>query len=95
MVIDDKLLTKLEALSMLKIQEDKRAQREKEISEILTFAEILNGIDVSNVDATFNTLNSGTPLREDMIKKDSSSKMILKHAPKSEDSFFVVPKIIE
>ena len=53
------------------------------------------------VQTSYNTRNGvhlegGTPLREDVAVQDLElSNHILKHAPKSEDGYFVVPKIIE
>ncbi|MFY9094505.1 aspartyl/glutamyl-tRNA amidotransferase subunit C, partial [Aliarcobacter butzleri] len=41
-------------------------------------------------------IEGGTPLREDTSKQDLElSNHILNHAPKSEDGYFIVPKIIE
>jgi aspartyl-tRNA(Asn)/glutamyl-tRNA(Gln) amidotransferase subunit C len=96
MQVDDALIAKLEKLSMLKVDEEKKESIKKELAEILNFVENLNDIDVSKVAATFTTLKGGTPLREDTPKKDETlSGAILNNAPRSEDNFFIVPKIIE
>ena len=93
MKIDDKLLAKLEKLSLIEV-EDKESLK-KDLSEILEFVDVLNEIDTSKIDATFNTLNAYTPLREDEPKNSEIYKEVLKHAPKSDGSYFIVPKIIE
>jgi len=96
MKLDDKLLQKLEKLSSLKIDDNKREESIKEISKIVDFVENLNQLDLSDKDASFSTIAGGTPFREDSPSNDPSIiKSILKHAPKSKDGFFVVPKIIE
>jgi len=96
MTIDDQLLDKLSKLSSLKIDDEKKEDLKRELGDIVSFVENLNEIDVSNVDATFTTIEGGTPLREDIPKQDLNiSKHILNHAPKSEDGYFIVPKIIE
>ena len=96
MQIDDRLLTRLEKLSMLKIAQDKREAIIKELSEFLGFAENLKELDTSDVDDKFAMDDVATITREDTPKCDSDiGDAILENAPRSEDHFFVVPKIIE
>ena len=94
MQIDDKLLTKLERLSSLNIEDSKKDALKSELSDIVNFVENLNSIDVEHIEATFTTLDGGTQLREDVIDSSNISDSILDSSPKREDSFFVVPKII-
>jgi len=90
MQVDDALLTRLEKLSYLKVSDDKR----EEI--IVGFVDNLSELNTDNVDAAFAMSDAATPLREDNIAGDPSiHEAILKHAPKSADDFFIVPKIIE
>jgi len=94
--IDKDLLSNLETLSALKIDEDKKDEIIKQLSEILEYVENLNELDTSNIDGYFSTLKGGTPLRDDnLIKNEEIAKDILKHAPNAEDDFFIVPAIIE
>ena len=96
MKIDDKLLTKLEKLSSLKISDEKRAETVKEIGQIVDFVENLSELDLDDKDDHFSTINGGTPFREDKPSVNPEViKDILTHAPKSQEGFFVVPKIIE
>ena len=96
MTLDNELLEKLEKLSSFKIDGSKREDILKELSTIVDFVENLNELNLDNEKASFTTLEGGTPFREDIPKKDSSTiKMVLANAPKQEDGFFVVPKIIE
>ncbi|MFV0482274.1 MAG: Asp-tRNA(Asn)/Glu-tRNA(Gln) amidotransferase subunit GatC [Campylobacteraceae bacterium] len=96
MKIDNKLLTKLETLSSLSIDEEKREKVIKQLSEILSFVENLNELDLKNNEATFTTVKGGTPYREDIPKNDSKIiQTIFKYSPKSGNNFFIVPKIIE
>ncbi|PHO10802.1 Asp-tRNA(Asn)/Glu-tRNA(Gln) amidotransferase GatCAB subunit C [Malaciobacter canalis] len=96
MTVDDKLIEKLAKLSSLEIDEQKKESLKSELGDIINFVENLNEIDVSNIDATFNTVEGGTPLREDISTQDlQRAKQIIENAPKSEDGYFIVPKIIE
>jgi len=94
--IDNTLLEKLEKLSMLKIEDEKKEELASQLTEILSYIENLNELDTDALNATFSTLSGGTPLREDMPKTNREvSQSIFKHAPNAEDDFFIVPKIIE
>lgn len=96
MEVDNALIDKLAKLSSLEIDESKKENLKSELGDIINFVENLNEIDVSHIEATFTTVEGGTPLREDVSKQDLDlSNHILNHAPKSEDGYFIVPKIIE
>nr|WP_315062311.1 Asp-tRNA(Asn)/Glu-tRNA(Gln) amidotransferase subunit GatC [uncultured Campylobacter sp.] len=95
MQIDDTLLTKLEKLSSLKVESDKRMEIEGQLSEILSFAGILDELDLSASQAVVSSREGGTPLREDVSVSSDVIETILKNAPMSSEHFFVVPKIIE
>ena len=94
--IDDTLLQKLEKLSALQIQNDKRESTIQEIAKIVDFVENLSELDLKDKDASFSTIDGGTPFREDVPSSNPEIiNVILEHAPKSSDGFFIVPKIIE
>lgn len=95
MQIDEKLLSKLEKLSALHIQEEKRSEVIQELSEIVNFVDKLNELDLGSLEVTVSTIKGGTPLRNDDIDGSDVIDGVLKCAPKSDDRFFIVPKIIE
>ena len=96
MTIDDTLINKLSKLSSLEVSVDKKENLKTELAEIVEFVENLNDIDVSHVDATFTTVEGGAMLRDDVaITNTELSNHIIDHAPKSENGYFIVPKIIE
>ena len=96
MQVDDALLSRLEKLSFLKVSEDKRQEIVSQLGEIVSFVDNLSELDTTGVDAAFSMSDAATPLREDTPKCDASiNDEIIKHAPKSADHFFIVPKIIE
>lgn len=94
MQIDEKLLNKLEHLSALKLNEDERKQVLVELEEILEFAENMDELDLSNLSDFVNIIGGYTPFREDVPVLDNSKDMILQNT-KSDNGYFVVPKIIE
>ncbi len=96
MQIDDALLSRLEKLSMLKIDDAHREEVISQLSEIVSFVDNLSTLDTAGVDDTFAMTEQSTLLREDSPACDTRiNDDILEHAPRSEDHFFIVPKIIE
>ncbi len=96
MQVDDALLSKLEKLSFLKISEDKRGEVVSQLSEIVSFVDNLSELNTDGIEGSFAMSDKGTYTREDIPFCDKKiNEDILKHAPQSEDNFFIVPKIIE
>jgi len=95
-IIDNTVLEKLEKLSMLKIEDEKKEELATQLTEILAYVENLAELNTDNLDASFSTLSGGTPLRDDVAHTNREvSQSIFAHAPNAENDFFIVPKIIE
>ena len=78
MKIDDALLQKLEKLSSLKISDEKREGVITQLSEIVSFVEILNELDLTHEEATFTTVAGGTPLREcNVVEMKKNGRVVL------------------
>lgn len=94
--IDDLLLGRLQNLASIEISPEKLESTKENLNEIVHFVENINKLDLEEIPASFNTIDSKLPMREDIVEiKPEIASSVLKHAPKSEDNFFVVPKIIE
>ena len=96
MQVDDILLSKLEKLSFLKIEENKREEIINQLSEIVSFVDNLSELNTDGIDDKFAMNNNATFTREDVAKCDTHiNDNLIKNAPNSADHFFIVPKIIE
>jgi len=94
--IDNTLLTKLEKLSHLRIDDSKKEEVMGQLTDILGYIDNLNELDTDALSASFSTLEGGTPLREDRPREANDiAANILRHAPQAKDDFFIVPAIIE
>jgi aspartyl-tRNA(Asn)/glutamyl-tRNA(Gln) amidotransferase subunit C len=94
-IIDDNVLNKLQRLSALNIADENKENMKSSLTDIVNFVENLNSIDISDVEATFSTIEGGTPLRDDIPSSSDVVETVLNNSPKSEETFFIVPKIIE
>ncbi len=96
MQVDDTLLSKLEHLSYLKVSDDKRAEIIAQMDKMIAFVDNLSELDTGHIDGSFAMSDASTRLREDTPFCDVRiNDDILNHAPRSEEHFFIVPKIIE
>jgi len=96
MQVNDKLLSKLEKLSFLKVSDDKREEIVNQLSEIVSFVDNLSELNTDGIDDNFAMNNAATFTREDVADCDREiNESIISHAPLSGDNFFIVPKIIE
>ncbi len=96
MQVDETLLKRLEKLSFITIADEKREEVIAQLGEIVGFVDNLSELDTEGVDDNFAMNDSATPLRADTPLCDQEIiNDILEHAPRSEENFFVVPKIIE
>ena len=96
MQIDNTLLTKLEKLSHLRIDDSKKEEVMGQLTDILGYIDNLNELNTDDLSASFSTLEGGTPLREDTPREANEvAKSILSNSPHAKDDFFIVPAIIE
>lgn len=93
MQINDKMLEKLEKLSALKIPQENRNEFKNQLEKIVNFVDILNELNLDAIEV--DIINEKTPLREDIPYQSNVINTVLKHAPKTHNKYFEVPKIIE
>ena len=92
MKIDDQLLSRLEKLGMIEIEEDKKEEIKAQLSEILGFVDNIATLDTQTLGSK---VELKTPMREDIPHDAQIQQDVLSHAPQSQDGYFIVPKIIE
>ncbi|KAA6506681.1 Asp-tRNA(Asn)/Glu-tRNA(Gln) amidotransferase subunit GatC [Helicobacter pylori] len=93
MQIDDKLLQRLEKLSMLEIKDEHKESVKGHLAEVLGFVENIFALETHDLKTDTHL---STPLREDKPKSQPNiAKEILSQNKHSQNHYFVVPKIIE
>ena len=66
-----------------------------ELNGILDWIEQLNEVDVSGIEPMASAVERALPFREDEVTDGDRRDDVLANAPKSEEGFFVVPKVVE
>ena len=82
-------------LARLAISEAQLPVYAESLSKILSFVEQLNEVNVDSVEAMTTPVPIKLPMREDVVSDGDIRDQVLANAPKSEDGFFVVPKVVE
>lgn len=95
MKIDKETLIKIAHLSRLEITEKDTDKMLKDMSSMLTFVEKLNEVNTDGVEPLTTMSHEINALREDVAKPDLNLQEVLQNAPKKDDHFFRVPKVLE
>lgn len=95
MTVDTKTVRKVARLARIAVPEERLEPLAKELNGILQWIEQLNEVDVEGVDAMTTPVKMTLPMREDVVSDGNIRYQVLANAPKSEDGFFVVPKVVE
>jgi aspartyl-tRNA(Asn)/glutamyl-tRNA(Gln) amidotransferase subunit C len=95
MTISKDRILKIANLSKISISEDQIEKLEVEISSILNWVETLNEVDTENIEPMSNSLTNFLQMREDIVTDGEKRSEILSNSPAEDESFFVVPKVIE
>lgn len=95
MKIDDSIIDYLEELSKLSLTKSEKDGRKKDLEEIITFVEKLNELDTTKTKETNNPFGSANFLRDDVVVTNENKKKYLKNAPKKNDEYFKVVKVID
>jgi aspartyl-tRNA(Asn)/glutamyl-tRNA(Gln) amidotransferase subunit C len=95
MNIDKQTLQKIAHLSRLEIKPEDEDKMLKEMSAIVTFVEKLNEVDTTGIEPLTTMSHEVNSLREDVVKNQLERSKGLQSAPKKDDEFFRVPKVLE
>ncbi len=95
MSVDKNTVRKVARLARIAVPEERLEPMAAELNGILAWIEQLNEVDVNGVEPMTSPVAMSLPLREDKVTDGDIRDQVLANAPKSEDGFFVVPKVVE
>lgn len=99
MAIDKDTVRKVARLARIAEPEQRLEPLAQELSGILGWIGQLNEVDIEGVDAMTSTVDMKLPMREDVLQEGPTGggqpEKIVANAPKTEDHFFVVPRVVE
>lgn len=95
MNIDKETIFKVADLARIEIKENEVGELQADMTKILTFMEKLNELDTSTVEPLIYMNPEVNVFREDKVQQDLTVEDGLKNAALHDDSFFLVPKILD
>jgi aspartyl-tRNA(Asn)/glutamyl-tRNA(Gln) amidotransferase subunit C len=95
MAIDAATVRKVAKLARIAEPEERLEPLAKELNSILSFIEQLNEVDTDGVEPMTSAVAVALPMREDVVADGGDAEKVLLNAPKSDQGFFVVPKVVE
>jgi len=95
MKIDQKLISRLEELAKLELSQTEREHLRKDLNEILEMVEKLLELETESIEPLVYVSPEVNALREDEVENQLSREQALLNAPKKDDQFFKVPKVID
>jgi aspartyl-tRNA(Asn)/glutamyl-tRNA(Gln) amidotransferase subunit C len=82
-------------LARLKLTEEETDLFQKQLGDILKYADKLKEVDVSHVEATAHAIPVFNVFREDEPRDWFTAKEALANAPRQANNLFIVPKVVE
>jgi aspartyl-tRNA(Asn)/glutamyl-tRNA(Gln) amidotransferase subunit C len=95
MSVDKNTVRKVARLARIAVPEERLEPMAKELNGILAWIEQLNEVNVAGVEPMTTPVAMTLPMREDVVTDGSKQDQVLANAPRCEDGFFVVPKVVE
>ena len=96
MSIDEKTVRKVAKLARIALPEERVAPMAAELNAIMAWIEQLNEVNIDGVEPMTSAVEGlSLPMREDIVTDGDNPDRVLKNAPKAEDGFYVVPKVVE
>jgi aspartyl-tRNA(Asn)/glutamyl-tRNA(Gln) amidotransferase subunit C len=94
MKVDEKLVDHLAHLSRLSFNPEEKEAIRQDMEKIIGFVEKLNELDTSGVEPLRHMTDATNIMRADKQKGSVERKEALQNAPKHDNSFFKVPKVL-
>jgi len=82
------------ALSKIALSAKEKEQYSHELTKILDYVEKINELNTDNVEPMAHTLSIHNVLRKDEVREGFTVDDVVKLAPKHQDSYIVVPKVL-
>jgi aspartyl-tRNA(Asn)/glutamyl-tRNA(Gln) amidotransferase subunit C len=95
MSIDQNTVRRIAKLARIKVSEDDLARLEGELNSILQWIEMLNEVDTTDVEPMTSVVKMSMKMRDDIVTEGFDPAAVTGNAPRIEDDFYVVPKVVE
>ena len=95
MSVDKDTVRRIAKLARLAVPEDRLEPLAGELDGIFQWVEMLNEVNVEGVPPMTSVVAQKLKWRKDEITDGGVADALMQNAPEREDTFFVVPKVVE
>jgi aspartyl-tRNA(Asn)/glutamyl-tRNA(Gln) amidotransferase subunit C len=94
MIIDQQTVEKIAHLARLELTAGEKVDMIKDMTQILDFMDKLNEIDTTGVDPLVYMTDEVNVFRDDVVIQNITHEEALMNAPKHDNEYFLVAKVI-
>lgn len=95
MSVDAATVRRIAHLSRIAIGDEDVERMRGELNAILAFVEQLSEVDVTGVEPMISVTPMRLRMRADAVTDGGDAGRVTANAPRTEDGFFLVPKVVE
>ena len=93
--MDKKTVSTIAYLSRLSLNEQNEEKITKDLENIIKFVDQLDDVNVENIAPLTSPLEKTAKTRSDEVTAKNRKDMFLERAPKSNEDYFLVPRVVE
>ena len=93
--MDKKTVSTIAYLSRLSFDEKNKDKITKDLENIIKFVDQLDSADTENIEPLANPLEKTAKTRSDNITAKNRKEIFLDRSPKSNEDYFLVPRVVE
>ena len=93
--MDKKTVSTIAYLSRLSLNEENEEKITEDLKNIIKFVDQLDGADTNNIEPLANPLEKTAKTRTDNVTAKNRKKVFLERSPKSNEDYFLVPRVVE
>ena len=95
MSVDQNTVRRIARLARIRVGEEDLPRLESELNAILQWIEMLGEVNTDNVEPLTSVVAMKMKMRDDVVTDGAIPGLVTANAPKSDDNFFMVPKVVE
>jgi aspartyl-tRNA(Asn)/glutamyl-tRNA(Gln) amidotransferase subunit C len=96
MKITREMIEHVARLARLSFREEETSGFISQLNEILQHVEKLDELNTADIPPTSHMFFTKTPMREDKVREEASPiEELLQNAPRRQEQFYIVPRVIE
>ena len=95
MSIDQTIVRRIARLARIRVEDSDLPRLEGELNSILQWIEMLNEVDTTDVEPMTSVVKMSMKMRDDVVTEGADPAAVTGNAPRVEDDFYIVPKVVE